>query len=316
MIELALGRLEVDWGKNSAYTHHGQLFQNDNLQDIPYYYAGDDWPADDPIIEHKEGFAKPLRDIKDRLELLGFTLEYARYEYDTLHRWHEIDEQPIPFDVLAEALATVNVNEVSANYGEDFDPGKFVRREIIDRLSEHSDIDIKGIRADHWEIDLLLENFSVYSALRLLAENPKNLDLDVCWSFMDVVENGWVDRSEFEAGALPQQRYLVVTEGSSDAKVLKHALNLLRPHLADFFQFVDMSEGYPFSGTGELFRFTQGLTSNGIQNRTVILYDNDAEGVAKFEKTQGLSLPKNVSVMTPAYSPNSWEMAGVLTKAL
>ena len=63
---------------------------------------------------------------------------------------------------------------------------------------------------------------------------------------------------------------------------------MLRPHIADFFKFVDMEEGYPFSGTGNFFRFTQGLASIGILNNVVVIYDNDAEGTAKLGATQRL----------------------------
>ncbi len=58
-----------------------------------------------------------------------------------------------------------------------------------------------------------------------------------------------------------------------------------------------MKHGYPFSGTGNLYRFTQGLVSIGVLNNTIIVYDNDAEGIAKLEKTKALSLPFNLRVM-------------------
>ena len=53
----------------------------------------------------------------------------------------------------------------------------------------------------------------------------------------------------------------MITEGSSDAKIIQNALQLFRPHIADFFRFVDMEDGYPFSGIGNLHKFTQGLPS-------------------------------------------------------
>lgn len=58
-----------------------------------------------------------------------------------------------------------------------------------------------------------------------------------------------------------------------------------------------MEEGYPFSGTGNLHRFTQGLISIWIENNTIIVYDNDAEGVAKMQATKRLSLPPNMRVV-------------------
>ena len=92
-------------------------------------------------------------------------------------------------------------------------------------------------------------------------------------------------------------RFLVVTEGSSDSKVLRHAFKLLKPHLADFFYYIDMQSGYPFSGTGNMFRFLQGIVSLPILNHTLFVYDNDAEGVFNHGRSSELMLPDNVVVM-------------------
>jgi len=300
MIHLAVGRLEVDWGKNNFFTNHGALFQPSDLKPVPSYYASDSWPDGDPIIEMNEGFGKPLKHVVDRLELLGHTLRATKHLYKRLHQLHELEEQPIPFKKLFAALKKVDVTRVSGNYRDDYKPGEFVRKEILDRLalsSEKHHYYQPGLRPDHWEVDLLLENFGANGALRLLAENKANHELDVNWDFTPLVESGWAKREEFRPGPSPEQRFLIVTEGSSDAKIFQKSLELFRPHIADFFRFVDMEEGYPFSGTGNLHRFTQGLISIGIQNNTVIVYDNDAEGTAKLAETRRLSLPPNMRVI-------------------
>ena len=69
MICLALGKLEVDWGKNNFFSNHGALFQAGDLKPVASYYAGADWPEGDPIVEMDEGFGKPLWQVRDRLEL-------------------------------------------------------------------------------------------------------------------------------------------------------------------------------------------------------------------------------------------------------
>ena len=300
MIHLAVGRLEVDWGKNSFFTGHGALFQPTDIKLVPSYYAGDDWPEGEPIVELSEGFGKPLGHVLARLELLGYTLRAVEHHYNRLHQFHNVDEDALPFDDLHQALASVDVNKVSGIYNEDYAPGEFVRKEILERLaltSERHDYYRPGLRPDHWEVDLLLENFGANCALRLLAENPANLSLDVSWDFTPLVESGWAKRDGFRAGPSPEQCFLVVTEGSSDAKIIQKALQLFRPPIADFFRFVDMEEGYPFSGTGNLHKFTQGLISIGIQNNIVVVYDNDAEGIVKMQATKKLSLPPNMRVM-------------------
>jgi hypothetical protein len=300
MINLALGRLEVDWGKNNAFTDHGSLFQSGDVKPVPTHYASDDWPNGEPIVEMNEGLAKPLGQVLDRLELLGHTLTVVEHHYSKLNQLHHGEEEPLPFAELRTALAEVDVNKISGNYGEDFSPGQFVRREILERLALNSyqyQYYGQNSRPDHWEVDLLLENFGANNALRLLAENPVNRNLDVSWDYSPLVESGWADKEEFWGGARTQEKFLIVTEGSSDAKIIRHAIQLLRPHVEDFFTFVDMDEGYPFSGTGNLFKFVQGLVSIGVQNQIVVVYDNDAEGTSKFQMSQGLSLPSNVKAI-------------------
>jgi hypothetical protein len=58
-----------------------------------------------------------------------------------------------------------------------------------------------------------------------------------------------------------------------------------------------MKEGYPFTGTGNLHKFRQGLVSIGVLNRVLIIYDNDAEGTARYQATRRLALPPNMRVM-------------------
>src|SRR5260370_28468158 len=69
---------------------------------------------------------------------------------------------------------------------------------------------------------------------------------------------------------------------------------LLRPGIADFFRFIDVSESHPFSGTGNLVKFAEGLAKIDVQNQVLLLFDNDAEGVAAQQRLSRLTLPSNM----------------------
>ncbi|MEO9229593.1 MAG: hypothetical protein ABI216_11685 [Devosia sp.] len=58
-----------------------------------------------------------------------------------------------------------------------------------------------------------------------------------------------------------------------------------------------MSESHPFSGTGQLRKFAEGLAKIDVQNQTVFVFDNDAEGVEASQKVDAMSLPRNMSTM-------------------
>lgn len=79
--------------------------------------------------------------------------------------------------------------------------------------------------------------------------------------------------------------------------VLRRAIEILRPDIADFFDFVDMSENYPFTGAGNLFRFCQGLARIRIQNKVVVVFDNDAAGREAEQKVRQLNLPSSMTIV-------------------
>jgi hypothetical protein len=211
-------------------------------------------------------------------------------------RLNEIDTSRFQFSELCEALAIVDVKSVSADYGHGgLDFGRFFRREIFPRLR------LSEVAADPHYVKFdgaeAMETLSPYTILRLLAANPVARDLRVNWAFGDIEEGGYASLSQFVRPLDKWRKFLIVTEGSSDATIIKHGFAILRPHIADFFDFVDMEEGYPFSGTGNLFRFVQGLISIGIQNKVIVIFDNDAEGVASFNRCRNLNVPMNMKVL-------------------
>ncbi|MDP2803898.1 MAG: HEPN/Toprim-associated domain-containing protein [Phreatobacter sp.] len=302
MIHLSVGRLELDWGKNSGFTDHSALFQVGDVTKVPYWYADEETPIDEADIasldrgyrlriEYRDGMSKPLAQVVERIGLLGYTPCYARREFHYLSQLNSFDEQAFSFDQLAAALRAVDVEAVSADYskseGESF--GRFFRREMADRL---------GLDRDTaFAVSEAMENFSPYILLQMMADNPSAVDLPVNWQFADVEYGGWAKRGEFAKRPDQANRFLIVTEGSSDANIIRHAIGLLKPHLADFFDFADMNEGYPFTGTGNLFNFTKGLISISIMNNIIVVYDNDAEGVFSYNRTSRLNLLSNMRVL-------------------
>ena len=301
MIILSVGHLEIDWNRNNFSSDHSQLFQSSDLSSVPYYYADPHQPYREDTDEcnliafHKEGLSKRLDHVIDRVNLLGNTVNAARREYEYSASLHGLDRQHLSFDQLAEALATVNVNAISADYGEGESFGKFFRRYVFDKIGLAAIVD----DPDYVQFNAgeCLEQLSVCTILQLLAQNPCAQSLPLTWQFGDMESEEWAQRDQFVRPVDPKNRFLIVTEGSSDANVLSHAFRLLKPHIADFFDFVDMNEGYPFTGTGNLYNFTKGLISISVQNNVVILYDNDAEGVFSFNRTAKLNVPNNMRVL-------------------
>jgi hypothetical protein len=292
MVHLALGPFEVDWGKNDTLMLHGQLYQPGDVTMVADVYVDEN---DKHITRMQTGTSKPLVKVLPRLELLGFTLETARAEFESIVKANGYDNLAASFDDFADMLAKMDVDTAACAYHKDYDLGGLFAREISHRSKskEGSDDDV-GSRYD-WEE--LMSRLNPYVMLRLLAENPTNLARPVSWHYHDVVDNGWVPQQTIDRSIGAVRRFLIVTEGSSDTLIIRKALELLRPEITDFFSFVDMREGYPFTGTGNLHKFSQGLVAIGIENQVIVLYDNDEAGSTGFRETSGLQLPPNMRVV-------------------
>lgn len=296
-ISLLLGNFEVDWGKNHSWHNYADLFQACDVTKLMYPHYG--------RRRKRNALRKALAQVVPRLELLGHTLKTARAEYLDLIAfeafWLDDDDVPRPtFEELSAMLFAIDVRRVSRNYNaeDDQDLGELFSYEIAPRL---------GLVGDMWHLRQLgeaLENYSGFSILRLLAQNTNNFGENVTWYYAEHVDEEWAQEEDFVRPLADENRFLLVTEGSSDALIIQKALELRRPEIADFFYFVDMERGYPFSGTGNLYRFCQGLASIGIQNQVLVIFDNDAEGVSNYLRCRDLARPSNMGIMKLPDFPN------------
>ena len=108
LITLGIERVEIDWAKNCFGRNHSRLFLPSDLKDVTYYYAAD-------VTERKPAYARSLRSIVKRLELLGYTLPGCRKIYDELAGHAEYEQRPpIAFSTLARAVSAVDVMKFSA----------------------------------------------------------------------------------------------------------------------------------------------------------------------------------------------------------
>ena len=295
MITLRLGRLEVDWGKNSFFRNHSPLFAKADLARAEYFYA------DNEVIE-QPAYVRKLGRVIGRLELLGFSLEgcrnaYAEALHDVPHYYPKVN---IDFDTFRQALCALDVDRVRVDeYGGNYDLGEFASYILSDpefkRVSAALSSDVT--RDD----GTFFENLDPYVILRLLGESPVNLERDLVWGTHDVIEGGYVEKGEVFEPLSDASKFLIVTEGSSDSAILKTSLPIVAPDVADFFNFVDMKDNYPFSGTGNLVNFCKGLAAINVQNKIIIVLDNDTAGQEAFRSLQDLKLPRSMRILQLPY---------------
>lgn len=288
---LDVGSFELECSNGEYYNNHSKLF-------IPSDYGVIKSEMDEGVLREETGHARSLGDMKLRLELLGYTINDAQRAYENVlsHYFDDTSLDGFTFENFRKVVSSVNI--------EDLDPFKdsfhlsfhdYISEAV---LTQSGFEDIKDqVTTNIDDFMALYSRLHPYFIMRLLAENPKNQHLKVMWQTHDIVEAGWVSNDDLYTGVDEKDKFLIITEGSSDLFIIKHAISLLRPELADLFTYVDMEDNYPFSGTGNLYKFFQGLASIGMQNKCLCIFDNDAEGVEKYHKAVDIKAPSNLKVM-------------------
>lgn len=243
-------------------------------------------PSDSVILEREfepkqvEVFQATLRSILPRLELLGSTLPAIEQRFANPYVTYD-EPHDVPFKEVLELVRNIDLASLEKDNGRD-DHAGLLPAQYQQRLEKPL------FKSPGWDLSTLLDRLMPYDILRMLAERSENLDLVVQWDFMDVVESGYFEREDFSVGA-NQEGFLLVTEGTSDTRVIQHAFAILRPEIADFFQFVDMEDNYPFGGHGNLMNFMRGLRSIGKADSVLAIFDNDTVGVASLAQLEKLS---------------------------
>lgn len=301
-IELLAGPVALAYAKNNMGLDFGWLYQEGDLAECnsdEIDSQGFDREAQETI---SECFSRSLGSIIPRLHAMGQTIEAARAEYDSvvaeaLDLRLDEDEPPqyLTFDEFCDLANLIPLVDLSDGYSRDetVAKGRFASHAAeIQRLPWIGGNDFYWSEATYVADTIVI--LSPESMLQVFALREENLEAPVCWDFGPIVHAGWVEREQFVAGARRQDKVLVVTEGASDAHILRRMVDLLAPEVSDFFWFLDGEERHHFWGTGNMVKFAEGLQRIDIQNRILFVLDNDAEGVFAHGRLEALGLSANL----------------------
>lgn len=331
-IELCIGNVSLSYSKNHMGPDYGFLFQEGDLfrrktDSINYDYYEEHPEEKEDLAEADELFVRTLSRILPRLEILGFTLETARAEYQAVvaeavesashSEPEESKNKYLTFEEFCILACRYPLGDLKSGYIEYETPD----RDLLSQGRFAADIDVfeqipwTDNSDSYWsETSFISARVCILSAesmLQVFALNAANSEIEVTWEFGPIVHAGWVEREAFQPGARKKQKILIATEGASDARIVRRSLDILRPDVADFFNFVDVDERHHFWGTGNLVKFAEGLLRIDVLNQVLFVFDNDAEGVDAFRKLEKLKLPANMRAML---LPDLEEFRGFTTR--
>jgi hypothetical protein len=271
--------------------------------------------------------------IRDRLEVMGFTLPATRAVFeDGIHR-QLLDAQETLRSREAEIIAHVGNEEMRVVY-ERMAEGEAEEIRMLGLLSFDTWLDgfrsVKGKELNWWDLTLKkddpavrdlppLERFILSSDEFAYRFPPSDLRfliravVDACGfnsnfqlDLSDVVSSGYYDivdrvaedaRVELTSDYPVNTKIIVLTEGMTDRRVLEASLRLLYPHLSDYYSFMDFEGANAPGGAGQLVNTVKAFAGAGIANRVVALFDNDTAARAALRGLGGVSLPSSMRVL-------------------
>jgi hypothetical protein len=247
----------------------------------------------------------------DRLNIMGFTLARAKrefntgrsYEIDKYRSWMEDDPshgswaaelqflQSFTFEQYLEALRTIVLEKIYS-YSVDGE-----RKQFASPLQKHI---VEG--SDEYLFGFFAEDArSVVRAVCEVAPRDQLVSQDVS----QLVSGGYYGPDTevcneaiqaLVAGHPKNSKQIILTEGSTDASILRRALELLYPHLSDYYSFLDFESTKSPGGAGHLVSLIKAFSATGITNKVIALFDNDTAATDARRALAAVSLPRNISI--------------------
>jgi hypothetical protein len=154
-----------------------------------------------------------------------------------------------------------------------------------------------------WEqlVDVFEDHRFELSLLLARTRNSTTVTLDLS----DLLNGGWLAASDdphqnaklrLAKEVAASGPIIVVTEGRTDARILKKALMIIEPDLQDWFAFLDFEGTSAPGGVDRVVSLTRGMAAAQVMNRVVAVLDNDTAGRGAAATLASSSLPSRMKV--------------------
>lgn len=254
-------------------------FEGTYLPELTALFTEDDWRHE----KESYGYLSTVAQMRDRLQLHGFTAARARADLDAAVRvWHaqhanpDADDLGIPMTdsaMLLNALRTyVNSTTKLVSYEEP--PEVFGSLDFRIRLRLALDVAADATGPVRYNLDNLLADGL------LTANNP-------------ITDHARDRRARSLATDAP---LVILTEGSSDAQLISEAIEVTHPHLAAFMRFMDFGSGAE-GGAASLAKLVRSFMGAGIANRVLAIADNDTAAWDALKSLKRDGVPDNYRVI-------------------
>lgn len=273
---------------------------------------GEDAPGDEPP-EHALGYYTTARALRQRLDVQGFTSRRAltslakgliqwrrRYgRQSSLREQQPEDRRQFPTGVRPPRELT----ELLSAIGEAIRPHRPVDAfadvlDYVEYMERFTDTarDVEDLR---W----FVEERSLIRLIVDQAPDGTRVGLDLheltgCCVELDASQPIAGPTRDRQLAALPDNAPLIVlTEGSTDSRLLTEAMGITHPHLVGFVRFIDYAGTNARGSAGMVATMVNAFIAAGVANRFVAIADNDAGGHEALAKLKKQNLPTGCRVL-------------------
>ena len=276
--------------------------------DEPRLWAKYNDESDEPInvIIYQASVQNTIK----RLEVMGFTLSHCREYYEEAkHYWieeflgAESEVSALLRNTKFESLIETFKEIKGSRFGEKYIQGDRDKVDSSNLSPLAKYMLIHNDEVGYWfgfpwhDIRILLRAFleSCPKESRVIIDITDLVlsgDFEAEYPLCDAEKKRLVE--DFEVNT----KIIILTEGSSDAQILRAAMDLLYSDLKEYYAFMDFHGSNSEGGAGALVSQIKSFAGAKIANRVIALFDNDTAAYLGKRGLKNTDIPDNIKILT------------------
>ena len=264
-------------------------------------------------------YISTAKNLKDRLNVIGFTMKrveeaFENSKEESLERLNEWLENPSVHD--NETINTKLKEEIellqNSNLSDFLEASKEVVENEYGFTLDKKDSEISKnpivnyLLEDRYGLEKFPYDYDQRRLLRAVLEITKPEET-ITYDITELVEAGYYEDEpesvydevidnvtyDYEIG----DKFLILTEGSSDIQILKKSLDLLYPHLSGYYSFMDFGISNASGSASSLVASVKSFVGADIRNKIIALFDNDTAAESAIRGLSKTKIPENIKII-------------------
>lgn len=321
--ELYISKFPIATTKNEVDPFLLSIFQPDDLVvfnrkigDRFKVLYGRDSEADE--TERAIQYISTANKIKERLNVIGFTMKRVEEAFenskkeslDRLNEW--LDDRSFNDNESMSKKLNLEIELLKNSSLSDFLKAskEIIENELGFALEKETQISknpiVNYLLEERYGLDKFPYDYDQRTLLRAILEITKP-DESITYDITELVEAGYYECEpesvynevidnvtyDYEIG----DKFLILTEGSSDIEILKNSLDLLYPHLSGYYSFMDFGISNAMGSAGSLVASVKSIVGADIRNKIIALFDNDTAAESAIRGLSKTKLPENIKIV-------------------